>query len=277
MKTDVRVAAVALPCPVGDIRGNLAQMQAYAEKAAGQNAHVVVFPELNLTGYAPSAAVPSLELGGPEIRQLSATAKNFNIIIMGGFLEADGGGKQYATHFAAFPNGAVHPYRKTHINSVEDGMVSPGEEIPVFQGPSYCFGMQLCYDAHFPDLSTAMALAGAHILFMPHASPRGTVQDKEESWMRHLPARAFDNGLYVVAVNQAGSNKAGLDFPGLALVLDPLGKQVACLRDGEGMLVADLDAAHLNAIRGHRMRYFLPRRRASLYAEPVVHRTCGTG
>jgi N-carbamoylputrescine amidase len=33
----------------------------------------------------------------------------------------------------------------------------------------------------------------------------------------------------------------------------------------EGLLVADLKAEYLDAVRRHRMRYFLPRRRPYLY------------
>jgi predicted amidohydrolase len=35
--------------------------------------------------------------------------------------------------------------------------------------------------------------------------------------------------------------------------------------EGEGLLVADLDAGALEHVRRHPMRYFLPRRRADLY------------
>jgi N-carbamoylputrescine amidase len=84
--------------------------------------------------------------------------------------------------------------------------------------------------------------------------------------MRHLPARAFDNSLYVVACNQTGDNQAGLDFPGLAVILDPAGRIVGKDIDGkENIIIADLKAEKLAAVRGHRMRYFLPNRRPDLY------------
>ncbi len=70
-------------------------------------------------------------------------------------------------------------------------------------------GIQLCYDAHFPELSTRMAVNGADIIFMPHASPRGTPSQKLTSWLRHLTARAFDNGVFIVACNQNGDNQKG--------------------------------------------------------------------
>jgi N-carbamoylputrescine amidase len=101
---------------------------------------------------------------------------------------------------------------------------------------------------------------------MPHASPRGTPQKKLESWMRHLSARAFDNGVFTVACNQVGENQKGLEFPGLAVVIGPSGnKLMDKTTDREGMLVTDLKADDLSEVRNHKMKYFLPNRRPDLY------------
>jgi N-carbamoylputrescine amidase len=84
--------------------------------------------------------------------------------------------------------------------------------------------------------------------------------------MRHLPARAFDNSLYVVACNQTGDNQAGLNFPGLSVILDPSGRIIKKNTGGkEHMIIADLKTEELEKVRGHRMRYFLPNRRSDLY------------
>jgi N-carbamoylputrescine amidase len=111
-----------------------------------------------------------------------------------------------------------------------------------------------------------MALDGAHAIFIPHASPRGLPREKFDSWMRHLSARAFDNGIYIVACNQTGDNGQGLFFPGVAVVIDPSGKVMARRLEGEeGLLFADLTGEGLSRVQGHRMRYFLPNRRDDLY------------
>jgi N-carbamoylputrescine amidase len=84
--------------------------------------------------------------------------------------------------------------------------------------------------------------------------------------MRHLTARAFDNGVFIVACNQVGENQKGLDFPGLAVVVGPSGNILTEKTTGcEAMLVTDLKAEELSAIRDHKMRYFLPNRRPELY------------
>ena len=84
--------------------------------------------------------------------------------------------------------------------------------------------------------------------------------------MRHLTARAFDNGLFVMACNQVGENDAGLSFPGVAVAIGPDGNLIdEKLSDTDAMLVVDLDADALKAVREHPMRYFLPNRRPDLY------------
>lgn len=83
--------------------------------------------------------------------------------------------------------------------------------------------------------------------------------------MRHLPARAYDNSLFIVACNQTGDNGKGLVFPGLAIVIDPSGEVIDCNVSGkEGVMVTDLLSDRLKHVRNHRMRYFLPNRRSDL-------------
>ncbi|MFO7598934.1 MAG: nitrilase-related carbon-nitrogen hydrolase, partial [Candidatus Desulfacyla sp.] len=117
-----------------------------------------------------------------------------------------------------------------------------------------------------------MALMGADIVFIPHASPRGTHGEKLESWMRHLPARAFDNGLFVVACNQVGPCGDGITFPGVAVVFGPDGRVLAqYVGMKEHILYAELKDEILQDVRTHRMRYFLPGRRPSLYKTASVN------
>jgi N-carbamoylputrescine amidase len=172
----------------------------------------------------------------------------------------------YASHLVVTPRGVAGIYRKIHIAPPETDVFSAGDTIALFEIKGVKLGIQLCYDVHFPELSTRMATDGADVIFMPHASPRGTPAEKFNSWMRHLPARAFDNGLYVVACNQTGNNQSSLNFPGLSVILDPAGRIIKKNTGGrEDMIVADLKADELEKVRGHRMRYFLPNRRPELY------------
>ena len=265
---DLRVAAAVCRCLPGNLARNLATMERLCHRAAARGVQIVCFPELNLTGYALGADLRQTHVAetDPVIARVQRMARDGNLVILAGLAVASADGQIHAEHRVFAADGKSTSYRKLHAAPPEEGILAPGNAIPVFDACGVRFGIQLCYDAHFPELATCMALAGAEVLFVPHASPRLTPRAKLTSWLRHLPARAFDNAVFVVACNQTGVGGSGLTFPGLALVLGPDGKVLAKrVSAAEGLLVADLKAERIEAVRAHRMRYFLPRRRPHLY------------
>ncbi len=265
---DIRIAAVIFNSVVGQVQQNLERMIAWVERARAEGAEIICFPELNVTGYCTDPAIEDSaeSIPGTISRQLEQIAGDSGTIILAGMAEKDDKGQLFASHLIVMPDGIAGTYRKLHIAPPEKAVFSPGQQVPLFNIRGISVGIQLCYDAHFPELSTRMAVDGADVIFMPHASPRGTPPQKLDSWMRHLSARAFDNGVFIVACNQVGENQIGLEFPGLAVAIGPSGN---ILRDKtavrEGMLVTDLKADDLSEVRNHRMRYFLPNRRPELY------------
>ena len=265
---DLRIAAVIMNCPVGRVQDNLDRMAGWIKTAKKQAADLVCFPEMNVTGYSTREKIKeSAEtVPGTISQSVVALAKEFKLAILAGLSEKDSQGRVFASHLVVTPRGVAGIYRKIHIAPPETDIFTAGDTIALFNIKGVKLGIQLCYDVHFPELSTRMATDGADVIFMPHASPRGTPAEKFNSWMRHLPARAFDNGVYVVACNQTGNNQSGLNFPGLSVILDPSGRVIKKYTGGkEHMIVADLKADELKKVRGHRMRYFLPNRRPDVY------------
>jgi N-carbamoylputrescine amidase len=265
---DIRVAAAVCRSPVGNTRENLECTRRLTKTAARQGAALVCFPELNLTGYTtrPEIAELAQPVPGPISEELRQIATDSGVAVLAGLAEKGDDGRIYASHLAAFADGRIGVYRKLYIAVPEQPVFSAGNRIPLFRMEGITFGIQLCYDAHFPELCTRMALEGAEAIFIPHASPRGNPQEKYVSWMRHLPARAYDNSLYVLACNQGGDNERGLDLPGVAMAFDPSGNLMAKSVSGrEGLLLIDLEAAELNRIRSHKLGFFLPHRRPEIY------------
>jgi N-carbamoylputrescine amidase len=265
---DVRIAAAIVPCPVGEIENNLDRMNRWVVNAQGKDASLICFPELNITGYTtrPEIRQAARPLSGDIEHRLIGMARASKIVILAGMAELGLDDCIYATHLVVTPNGKIQRYRKLHLAPPEQTELTPGNQIPIFKAAGITFGIQLCYDAHFPELSTRMALSGADVIFIPHASPRVTPEEKLASWMRHLPARAYDNSVFIVAQNPCGGNGLGLSFAGLAVAIGPSGKMFErYLDDREGMMIADLSAADLSRVRDHRMRYFLPNRRPEMY------------
>ncbi len=265
---DIRIAAVIFNSGINQVNHNLDRMLPWIQKAKKKGANLICFPELNVTGYSTKPEIRDCaeSIPGPISECIRQMADENQIVILAGMVEKDENGRLFASHMVVTPEAISGVYRKIHIAPPERDIFSPGDSIPLFEVDGVKLGIQLCYDAHFPELSTRMAVEGADIIFMPHASPRGTPIEKFNSWMRHLTARAYDNSVFIVACNQGGENQNGLDFPGLAMVVGPSGKILEKNTTGcESMLMADLKSNDLAAVRGHRMRYFLPNRRPNLY------------
>jgi predicted amidohydrolase len=269
---DLKVAAVCMNAVPGEVERNLDTIEAFVSEASAKGADIVCFPELSVTGYVlkrPREVYKSLD---PHVttERLVRMAQDAGLVLIAGLIEISGDGKPFITQVVAGPDGVRGSYRKTHLSPAEKHVYEAGQEIKVFSSGSTTFGIQLCYEAHFPEISTVMSLMGTEVLFACHASPRGTPEEKLQSWLRHLPSRAFDNGVFVVACNQVGKTGEGLSFPGVVLVLGPDGHVLdAHAGNDETILFAELKAEVLENVRQHRMKYFLPQRRPRLYKKIV--------
>ena len=90
----------------------------------------------------------------------------------------------------------------------------PGDEFPVFDTAHGKVGLAMCSEVYMPEVTRALALRGAEIIFMP----AGT--DKRRLWAtwRHLIwARAIENLAIVVTTQNLFSHQER----GLAMVATP--------------------------------------------------------
>jgi N-carbamoylputrescine amidase len=272
---DLKVAAVSMRSETGEIEKNLERTAFYVAEAARRGADVICFPELSITGYTLTNPASIYGPVNPEeiIEEIVGLAQDQGILMLCGMVDPSGSEKPSIVQVVAGPDRFLSLYRKTHLSPAEREIYAAGHEVGVFSHDEVTFGIQLCYESHFPELSTLMALRGVEVVFFPHASPRGEPEEKMESWMRHLPSRAFDNGLFVVACNQVGKNKEGLSFPGVVLALNPAGRLIEAHQGKrEKMTLVELRQDVLQEIRNHRMKYFLPNRRPDLYGDIVERR-----
>jgi len=268
MMRDLRVAVVCMQSYYGQIEENLAKIESYIRDASCNDAHIICFPELAITGYSiRDDPMPYAQpIPGSITERIVGIAQQYKLVVLTGMLEKAEGDGIYITQLVAGPRGLIGAYRKTHLSPQEKTLYTPGREVKTFAHSGCCFGIQLCYEAHFPELTTIMSLQGAEIIFLAHASPHGSPEEKRDSWLRHLPARAFDNGIFVVATNQVGENGTGLSFPGVIMVFDPSGKSLyEYAGETERMIIAELKKQDLMDVRHHRMQHFLQFRHPELY------------
>ena len=85
--------------------------------------------------------------------------------------------------------------------------------------------------------------------------------------MRYVPARAYDNNVYVAICNNVGDNGAGRTFSGVTFICDPLGAVIAEGQSGseEEMVVADLSASMIAESRRETLMFFRHYRRPEMY------------
>lgn len=240
---------VQMQSVVGNAERNIDVIGQFVTEAAVQNVDIVCFPDLGINGYnAGDTSSPEPEpIPGPLTDRLSEIAASAGITFLAGLLERDESGIVYNTQIVFGPSGIEGVYRKTHVPTAEIGTWCHGGELPVFDHPKARFGIEICYDSHFPEVSTALASKGAEIIFLPHASGGETPDEKYARWLRYVPARAYDNGVYVAICNQVGDNWAGRTFTGVTFICDPRGEVIARTQHGDQdeMIIVDLTAASL--------------------------------
>ncbi|MBS3969295.1 MAG: nitrilase [Clostridia bacterium] len=269
---NTRIALVQMEALINGREQNLAKLKKYIEIAAVNKAHIICFPETSIHGYSKNLYEKSAEPLNGVSRILGEWANKYSICILAGLAEKAHNKKPYITHLVVQPDTETGIYRKTHLGKSEKPYFSEGNSLPVFKTPTATIGIQICWDLHFPEISTIMSLKGAEIIFAPHASPT-IVGDRKSIWLKYLTARAYDNAVFLAACNLIGENGDGQSFCGGALVIDPKGKLIAYdFSSKEGILFADLDPELINRIRkkdtkSMRDSFYLQSRRPELYKE----------
>jgi len=301
---DIRVASVQFCHRQGDKDYNLNIIEHWVEKASRSKVELISFPEMCITGYwwvrnlgreeieALSEAVPS----GPSTRKLLGLSEKYRMSIGAGLIELSPEGTLYNTYVVAMPDGSTVKHRKIHC-FISEHMES-GDSFTVFDTPHGCrVGILTCYDNNIIENVRITALRGAEVLLAPHQtggcdspSPRlmglidrslwenrkkapGAIEDefrgpKGREWlMRWLPARAHDNGLFLIFSNGVGTDDNEVRT-GNAMIIDPYGEVLAeTWKADDAMVAADLEADRLHMCVGARL---ITTRRPELYRELSV-------
>ena len=236
--------------PGNDPAANLDRLEAAAAKAAAGGADLLLAPEMFLTGYniGREAALAKAEPAeGPSARRAADIARAHGIGLCYGYPERGDGGAIYNSCLLLDKDGTrLLNFRKTHLfGDLDRAMFAPGEgtaELARFEG--YGVGMLICYDVEFPEAVRALALAGADLVLVPTAN----MKPYDAVSLYVVPARAFENELYVAYANRCGV-EGELDYMGLSCVGDPMGGNLVLAGDGEELIFADLDPARLREAR----------------------------
>jgi len=300
MKKTIRAASVQFEHTPGDKRANINKMDAFLNTAAESGVEIIVFPECCITGYWFLRKLSREELlalaepvfGGESSKALVERAKRYNMTIGAGFIEKTDSGTLYNSYIVALPDGRTYRHRKVHCFISEH--MDSGSEFTVFDSPhGVKLGVLTCYDNNIGENVRITALKGAQILLAPHQtggctstnphtmglvhrslwenrrSNRKAIEDefrgpKGRGWiLRWLPARAHDNGIFLIFSNGVGVDDDEIRT-GNAMIIDPYGRIIKeTWKADDDMVIADLDMSLLVENTGQR---WIKTRRPELYA-----------
>lgn len=262
----LRIAMINF-CPIyGDVEANLVAVEQQVWAAVQQGAQLVCFPEMNLTGYVNAANVfeYARNLESSIVQRLVRLSVKTGAAFAVGMPEWEAESqKAFITQVCCLPDGRMISYRKAHLSQREAETFQAGDTMVLFNLRSFTFGLQICYDIHFSEYSLAQALTGAQVILVCSASPMGSAPQLRERWLRFLPARAYDNGCYVLMCNQHGAAPSGLSFSGLALAFNPHGILIGESDKPDVPLLVDVDSDLV--VQARQNRPFLKARRPEIY------------
>jgi NAD+ synthase (glutamine-hydrolysing) len=239
----LRLAGAQINPVVGDVDGNVERILAAYRQAAEQDAHLVVFPELAVTGYPPEDLVfkPSfLAASRAAVERVAAGIGDAAAAV--GFVEPTHAGPANAA--ALCHRGRVlGVYRKVLLPNYsvfdEERYFVPGTEVLLASFGAVEVAVAICEDLWFPwGPMASAAAAGAEVVVSLNASPYR--MEKGDRLAPMLATRAADHGAHLFWVNQVGGQDELL-FDGQSAYVDPQGRVLA-KADAftEELLVVDL-------------------------------------
>lgn len=256
---------------------NLETAERLVREAAADRAELVVLPEKwALLGDGKTLTEGAETTAGEAISAAREWAREFGIhLLAGSFTETSGQGLPTNTSVLIAPDGEVAAsYRKLHMFDVEAGGVEyresdheqAGHDLAVADAGPLRVGLTICYDLRFPELFRALLDQGAIAFTVPAAFTSATGRDH---WEPLLRARAIENQAFVLAANQTGKTEPSYESWGHSMIIDPWGKILAVVEQGEGFAAADLDLERLAEVR--RQLPAVDHRRPEIFREGNQH------
>ena len=227
-------------------------------EAAAAGARLVALPEyFPLIGATDEARLAARETpgAGPIQAFLAAAAARHGVWLVGGSIPLAGSdpAKLLNSCLVFDDRGRqVARYDKIHLFDFTKGAerydeaatIEPGKEVVVLDTPAGRVGLAICYDLRFPELFRAMGPLDLIVLPAAFTDTTGKAH-----WELLLRARAVENQCYVLASAQGGLHPTGRMTHGNSMIVDPWGEVLARLDKGEGVIVAELDAARIAEVR----------------------------
>jgi predicted amidohydrolase len=243
------VAAQAAPRLIGE------PVSAFAEEVRAAVAHhpetrLVVFPELHLFGdgdpdrQRTEALRDSAEpLDGPRVAGLRELAGDLGMwLVPGSVCERGPEGQLFNTQLVLSPRGELAGYYRKIFPWRPHEPYDPGDRFAVVDlGGEGRVGLNICYDAWYPETCRQLAWMGAEVILNV---VKTTTPDRRQELVL-ARANAIVNQVFMVSLNCAGPVGRGQ-----SLIVDPEGEIVVrAAGEAPEILAAELDLDAVARVR----------------------------
>ena len=174
------------------------------ERLGKNEADIVCLPEQ----YLPDSKIDDFEA---ILAPFAKIAKQYSMSVIAGAFYTKSGTKQTISapvidHTGSF----IGMQDKIHPFDYEKDTIKAGDEVKVFSAKCK-FGIVICYDMEFADVSEALVKKGAEVLF----SPSRIVRRGIAPWHLYVQTRALENRIPILAANVQNSK-----FGGKSIIVD---------------------------------------------------------
>lgn len=227
---------------LGEPERNLARIAAHVRPLAGQGAVVIALPEAMNAGYLFDNAGHALDHGEPLdgdfVAGLADLADQTGTVLACGITERDAD-RLYNSAILVVPGeGVVACHRKLNLAPHDRRWFTRGDRpaTAVADTPHGRLGLFICFDSRLPWVARDLALAGADLLV------NCANFFSEDKASLHLPVRAAENGVPILAASKAGRERAAR-YMGGTCAIDAEGRVLELLGPDveEGTMLAELE------------------------------------
>lgn len=232
--SDFTVVLAQIKPKLGCVADNLALIEERIHQAVADQADLIVFPELALTGYFLKDLVPETarRIDSPEIQRLVELSRSISIAV--GFVEVTSDYRFFNSALYLEDGAIKHRHRKVYLPTYglfdEQRYLARGEQLRAFDTKFGRLGLLICEDMWHLSASYILAMDGATTLICLSSSPgRGIDGDSlgsADAWQQLTATTAMFLNCRVLYCNRVGYED-GVNFWGGSEYVDPSGRSVA--------------------------------------------------
>ena len=238
----LRVAAFQRKPRYRDIPGIVERLLDDLALCDTRGVDLALFPECYLQGYLlDRASLEAISLDDDDLQRVVAPTAAINATFVLGIIERH---KRSVFNTAAvIRHGAIlGRYRKTKLHRKEYAF-DAGSDYLVFDRADWKFGINICYDANFPEAAATLGRQGARLICYPlnNMLPPDVADRWRNRSVESLRRRADETGCWVVSSDVVGGHEAMICH-GCTCIVNPAGEVVARVDEGsEGVVLFDCD------------------------------------